>query len=220
MSYKKSLLSIYQTLLDLYGYQNWWPIDAEYHRIMGTDPREEIVISAVLTQNTSWKNVEKALENIKKHGVLSLEFIRSSHEKTIQDLIRPAGFYRLKTQRLKEVAVFLNPIDKVRHVKRQELLSVKGIGKETADVILLYAGERMHFVIDKYTQRFMERFYGIKDNYESLKRFFEENLPKDLKIYKEFHALIDEHAKKYCRSSPLCKDCPLKDACISASPSF
>jgi endonuclease-3 related protein len=220
MSYKKSLLRVYQTLLELYGYQNWWPVDHEYHKVMDTDPREEVVISAVLTQNTAWKNVEKALENIKRYGVLSLEFVRSSDEKTIQELIRPAGFYRIKAQRLKEVAIFLNPIDKIKHVKRQELLKVKGIGKETADVILLYAGERLHFVVDKYTQRFMERFYGFKDNYEHLKSFFEENLPKDIKIYKEFHALVDEHAKKYCRSSPLCKDCPIKDMCISVSPSF
>jgi len=220
MSYKKSLLRVYQTLLELYGYQNWWPVDHEYHKVMGTDPREEVVISAVLTQNTTWKNVEKALENIKRYGVLSLEFVRSFDEKTMQELIRPAGFYRIKAQRLKEVAIFLNPIDKIKHVKRQELLKVKGIGKETADVILLYAGERLHFVVDKYTQRFMERFYGLKDNYENLKSFFEENLPKDIKIYKEFHALVDEHAKKYCRSSPLCKNCPIKDMCISVSPSF
>ncbi|QWK20655.1 MAG: endonuclease III domain-containing protein [Hydrogenobacter thermophilus] len=219
MSLKISLRKLYEKLLDLYGYQNWWPIDEEYHKNMGTDPRDEVIISAVLTQNTSWKNVERALERIKREGILSLEFVRSVDEKTLQDLIRPAGFYTLKSKRLKELALFMNPTEKVKYVSRGDLLKIKGIGRETADVILLYAGGRLYFVIDKYTQRFMERFYGLKGSYESLKNFFEENLPKDVKVYKEFHALMDEHAKRFCKSIPLCGGCPLKDMCINASPS-
>ncbi|MEZ0360694.1 MAG: endonuclease III domain-containing protein [Hydrogenobacter sp.] len=219
MSLKEFLLAVYERLLEFYGYQRWWPIDTSYHSRMDTDPRDEIIISAVLVQNTSWKNVEKALERMKRKGILSLDFVRKVDEKTLQELIRPAGFYRLKSHRLKEVAFFLNPTEKVSYVKRQELLKVRGIGKETADAILLYAGNRLNFVIDKYTHRLMERLYGLKGSYEDLKETFEKHLPKDVGIYKEFHALIDEHAKRFCKSTPLCGGCPVKEMCISADPS-
>ena len=137
----------------------------------------------------------------------------------LKELIKPSGFYNQKSTRLKRVAELINPTDKVKTLSREELLRIKGIGPETADTILLYAGERLSFVIDKYTQRFMKRFIGIDMNYEKLKKFFEENLPKEIEIYKEFHALIDEHAKRYCRSTPLCGECPLNSFCISANPS-
>ncbi|MDQ7082488.1 MAG: endonuclease III domain-containing protein [Aquificota bacterium] len=212
-SSKVNLLDIFRTLLDAYGPQNWWPVDEDYHRRHGTDPREEIVIGAVLTQNTSWKNVEKALRNLKENRILSLEAIRETPLETLQDLIRPSGYYRIKAERLKEAARFLNPIDKVRTVLREDLLKVKGIGEETADTILLYAGDRLNFVIDAYTMRITERVFGIKGSYRDLKKWFEENLPDDLYIYKEFHALLDEHAKRFCRKKPLCKGCPLIEIC-------
>ncbi len=211
---------LYELLLDLYGPQGWWPVDKEYHKNRGTDEREEIIIGAVLTQNTSWRNVEKSLENLKKFGELSLRFIRDVSLERLKELIKPSGFYNQKALRLKHVANFFNPIDKIKEVSREELLRVPGIGKETADVILLYAGERLSFVIDKYTQRFMARFAKVEGNYESLKEYFERNLPQDIVIYKEFHALIDEHAKRYCRSTPLCRECPLSRFCLSVSPSF
>jgi endonuclease-3 related protein len=107
----------------------------------------------------------------------------------------------------------------VQEASREELLKVKGIGKETADAILLYAGDRLTFVIDKYTQRFMKRFLKVEGSYEELKEFFESNLEPDLFIYKEFHALLDEHAKRYCRSIPLCEECSLRNLCLSAGPS-
>ena len=214
-----SLVQLYQLLLDFYGYQGWWPVDEGYHVTKGTDPRDEIIIGAVLTQNTAWRNVEKALENLKKYGELSLEFIRQVSTKELEELIRPSGFYRLKAQRLKHIAEFFNPTDVVDRVSREELLKVKGIGKETADAILLYAGGRLSFVIDAYTKRLFKRLYGLDGGYEDLKTYVEENIPKDLTIYKEFHALIDEHAKKYCKSTPRCGGCFLKNFCLSAVPS-
>lgn len=209
---------LYYLLLDIYGFQGWWPIDREYHLLRGTDPRDEIIIGAVLTQNTSWRNVEIALQNLKREGELSLSFVRDSDTEKLKELIRPAGFYNLKALRLKGVAEFLNPTERVCWIDREELLSVKGIGKETADAILLYAGNRLTFVIDKYTQRFMKRFMGVDGDYEQLRLFFQSNIPKDLELYREFHALIDEHAKRFCRSTPLCGECPLKSLCISANP--
>jgi len=214
-----SLVQLYQLLLDFYGYQGWWPVDEGYHATKGTDPRDEIIIGAVLTQNTAWRNVEKALENLKRYGELSLEFIRQASAKELEELIKPSGFYRLKAQRLKHVAEFFNPTDVVEKVSRERLLKVKGIGKETADAILLYAGGRLSFVIDTYTKRLFKRLYGLDGSYEDLKSYVEENIPKDLIIYKEFHALIDEHAKAYCKSTPRCGGCFLKNFCLSAVPS-
>lgn len=210
------LLKLYELLFELYGPQNWWPVDKEYHTKRGTDPRDEVIIGAVLTQNTSWKNVEKALENLKREGELSLEFVRNTTLEKLKELIKPSGFFNQKAIRLKNVADFINPTDRVRTISREELLRVKGIGPETADVILLYAGERPSFVIDKYTLRFVKRLLGIDGDYHTLKHYFEKNLPKDVEIYKEFHALIDEHAKRYCRSTPLCEECPLADICLKA----
>lgn len=213
------LLKLYELLLELYGPQGWWPVDAEYHASKGTDPRDEVIIGAVLTQNTSWKNVEISLENLKRYGELSLRFVRELGLDSLKELIRPSGFYNQKALRLKAVAEFINPTALVETLSRKDLLKVKGIGPETADVILLYAGGRLSFVIDKYTQRFMKRFINLEGDYGLLKNFFESHLPKDLEVYKEFHALIDEHAKRYCRSTPLCEECPLKSFCTSASQS-
>ncbi|MFN4320236.1 MAG: endonuclease III domain-containing protein [Aquificaceae bacterium] len=214
------LEDLYRILFELYGPQGWWPVDEEYHKQKGTDKREEIIIGAILTQNTSWKNVEKALKNLKRYGELSLKFVRDTDMDKLKELIRPSGFFNQKAKRLKEVANFFNPTDKVQSVSREELLKVPGIGRETADAILLYAGNRLNFVIDKYTKRFMYRFVNLDCDYDCLKEFFEKNLPKEVEVYKEFHALIDEHAKRYCRATPLCGECPIRDKCLSASPSF
>lgn len=213
------LKRLFSLLYDLYGPQNWWPVDRQYHQLKGTDPRDEIIIGAVLTQNTSWKNVERALENLKREGELSLNFVRSVELEVLKELIKPSGFYNQKATRLKAISEFFNPTQRVQEASREELLKVKGIGKETADAILLYAGDRLTFVIDKYTQRFMKRFLKVEGSYEELKEFFESNLEPDLFIYKEFHALLDEHAKRYCRSIPLCEECPLRNLCLSAGPS-
>ena len=216
-SSRGDLLKVYELLLRAYGEQNWWPVDEEYHKKHGTDPREEIVAGAILTQNTSWKNVEKTLENLKREGLLSFIGILKTPLEKLQELIRPSGYYRQKARRLKIVAKELSPVSKVETVSREELLKIEGIGRETADAILLYAGERPYFVIDAYTKRIVERVFGMEGSYEELRGWFEGNLPKDVKLYKEFHALLDEHAKRFCRKRPLCEGCPLTQVCIQPS---
>ena len=212
---KRELINLYERLLERYGEQNWWPIDEEYHEKHGTDPREEIVIGAILTQNTNWKNVEKALNNLKEENLLSFKGIRDSSKEKLEKLIKPAGFYRQKANYLKN---FVNTYESARDLEktsREELLKVKGVGRETADAILLYALNRPSFVIDAYTKRLLSRLWNLHGNYEELKRFFEENLPRDLKLYKEYHALIDEHCKSVCKKKPNCDLCPLTDFCLS-----
>lgn len=211
---KRELIELYEALLKEYGEQNWWPVDKTYHKIQGTDPREEIVIGAILTQNTNWKNVEKALENLKKERLLSFEGIRNTPIGKLEELIKPVGFYRQKAKYLKNFVDVYPSMDKLAKASREELLRVKGIGKETADAILLYALNRFSFVIDAYTKRLLYRLMGIEGSYEDLKSLFEEHLPKDLKVYKEFHALIDEHCKSVCRKNPKCEVCFLRDKCI------
>ena len=209
----RGLFSIYEKLMELYGPQNWWPIDLDYHIKYGTDPREEIVIGAVLTQNTSWKNVEKALENLKHKKLLNFKGILSISREELEEIIRPVGFYRIKAKRLKEVVKGLNPIKKVEVIEREELLKIKGVGRETADSILLYAGNRPFFVIDAYTKRFFKRIVGIEGDYEYLKSMFEESLPRDVNIYKEYHALIVKHGKEHCTKNPKCANCPFREEC-------
>ncbi len=216
-SSRSDLLEVYELLLRSYGEQNWWPVDEEYHREHGTDPREEIVIGAVLTQNTSWRNVKKAIENLKREGALSFEGVLNTPLDKLEELIRPSGYYRQKARRLKVVSEKLSPVSKVESIGREELLSIEGIGRETADVILLYAGGRPYFVIDAYTKRIVERIFGVRGSYEELRSWFEGNLPKDVELYKEFHALLDEHAKRFCRKDPLCEGCPLTQVCIQPS---
>ncbi len=210
---KRELISLYEKLLRHYGEQNWWPIDEEYHKNHETDPREEIIIGAILTQNTNWKNVEKALNNLKKEKLLSFRGIRAVPKSKLESLIKPAGFYRQKATYLKNFVNLYKSAKELEGVSRKELLKVKGIGKETADAIVLYAFNRYSFVIDAYTRRLLERLWNIRGNYDELKKFFEDNLPKDLKVYKEFHALIDEHCKQVCRKNPLCEICILDNLC-------
>ncbi|HIC97952.1 MAG TPA: endonuclease, partial [Aquificaceae bacterium] len=130
-------------------------------------------------------------------------------EPKLCSLIRPTGYYREKARRLKLLAKELSPVDKLESIGRDELLKLRGVGRETADVILLYGGNRTYFVIDAYTKRIVERVFGFSGNYEELRAWFEGNLPRDVELYKEFHALLDEHAKKFCRAKPRCEGCPL-----------
>jgi len=212
---KRELIILYEKLLEHYGEQNWWPVDEEYHEKHGTDPREEVVIGAILTQNTNWKNVEKALSNLKEEKLLSFKGIRVSSKEKLEELIKPVGFYRQKAKYLKNFVNTYESIRDLESVSREELLKVKGVGRETADAILLYALNRHSFVIDAYTKRLLSRLWNLDGNYEELKRFFEENLPRDLKLYKEYHALIDEHCKSVCKKKPNCDLCPLTDFCLS-----
>jgi len=210
---KGELIELYRKLLETYGKQNWWPVDVEYHKKNNTDPREEICIGAILTQNTSWRNVEKALKNLKERKILSFKGIRETPLEEIKELIKPAGFYRVKAEYLKNFVEHYPDVKELERTTREELLKVRGIGRETADVILLYALERPSFVVDSYTKRLLSRLWGITGSYEEIKSFFERNLPRDTQLFKEFHALIDEHAKRYCRAKPLCEGCPIRNLC-------
>ncbi|NPB05963.1 MAG: endonuclease [Aquificae bacterium] len=205
---------VYARLLESFGRQNWWPIDREYHLRRGTNPLDEVVIGAVLTQNASWKNAEKALERLKEKGELSLRFVKEVSLERLKELVRPAGFYNQKAVYLKEVASFLLSPRGVLP-RREELLKVKGVGRETADAILLYAYGVPTFVVDKYTLRWLERFYGLRTDYEGAKAFFERSVAKNAPVYSEYHALLVELGKRHCRARrPVCGDCPLRDACL------
>jgi endonuclease-3 related protein len=197
-----NLSDVFERLLRDFGRQGWWPM------IRGFRPREwEICVGAILTQNTNWKNAERALENLIENGVNSPEEILKIKTRKLETLIRPSGFYRQKARRLKSLANFISKFgtfEKFRkNVKRNELLKVKGIGLETCDSILLYACDRAYFVVDAYTRRFV-RNLGIKtkDDYESLRAYFEKNLPRNTELYKEFHALIVEWGKRIGVKNP------------------
>jgi endonuclease-3 related protein len=180
----------YGKLLERYGHQHWWPADSRY----------EVVVGAVLTQNTNWRNVEKALENLKARDALSEEAILEMPLSELERLIRPSGFFRQKAERLKlTTRKWLELKDSKRSTMglRDEWLSVKGIGRETADSILLYAMDRLIFVIDAYTRRFCKSELGKEfKKYDEYRSFFESALPKDLELYKEYHALIVEWGKE------------------------
>lgn len=192
----KMLLKIYRDLLKKHGKQNWWPKTGLFK-----PEKLEICIGAILTQNTSWKNVERAIKNLIKEDLTSAEKIVRTKLEKLERIIKPSGFYRQKAKRIKELCnLILKRKDFFKSVSREELLSIKGIGKETADSILLYACNKLTFVIDSYTRRFLLRLGLIKGNetYDYLQEFFEKKIPKDLEMYKEFHALIvaDEKLRK------------------------
>jgi DNA-3-methyladenine glycosylase III (EC 3.2.2.-) len=210
-----NLLELYKILLDSYGYQNWWPVDIDYHKTHNTDPKDEIIIGAILTQNTNWKNVEKALENLKNYKLLSLKAIKHVDIELLKELIRPSGFFQRKANILKDISnIDIEPT-------REILLNIKGIGKETADSILLYAYDKPYFVIDMYTKRIIKRLFGLTfKEYDEYADFITSNIPKDIDIYKEYHALIVEHAKRYCQKTPNCDECILKDKCLNKNVIF
>ncbi|MEZ0323118.1 MAG: endonuclease III domain-containing protein [Hydrogenothermaceae bacterium] len=200
------IFDVYKSLLNLFGYQNWWPVHD------GQDKIVEITVGAILTQNTSWKNVEKAIENLINKNAISFEKILEMNISELEYLIKPAGFYKRKSITLKEIAkLFLSG----KEINRQNLLSIKGIGKETADSILLYAFDKPYFVIDSYTKRLFSRLGFCDENisYDNLQKIITDNILNDIEIYKEFHALIVEHCKIFCKKKPACLNCPLKREC-------
>jgi endonuclease-3 related protein len=204
------LLSIYETLLAHYGALHWWPAQTPY----------EVMVGAVLTQNTAWANVEKAISNF--GNTLSPENIAAMTLEELTDKIRPAGFFNQKAAYLKSVTAWYSaygydvptvqkqPLSKLR----AELLSTKGIGPETADSILLYAFGFPTFVVDAYTFRLCVR-YPIEagKGYAAVKACFESQLPKSVEVYNNFHALIVINAKEHCRKKPKCSGCPLCGKC-------
>jgi len=202
---------MFSVLYNTLGPSYWWPGDTTF----------EICVGAILTQNTNWNNVEKAISNLKANNLLSPERLFFLDDEELAELIRPAGYFRIKTNRLKNFLLFLKQevnfeIEKLKHYSlydlRNKLLSVKGIGPETADSMLLYAFEKEIFVVDAYTHRIFNRHNLIEDqvSYEELQEFCMENLPKDIHIYKEFHALIVRVGKKWCKKKKAeCNTCPL-----------
>lgn len=196
------MLKIYNSLLKEFGEQNWWPTQ--------TNNKFEMILGAILTQNTSWKNTEKALNNLKKNNLINIKKINNININKLKSLIKPAGFYNQKAETIKLTTNFLI---KNKSPTRKQLLNLKGIGKETADSILLYAYNKPNFVIDAYTKRIMKRLnYKFKD-YNTLQELFTKNLPKDYKIYNEFHALLVELAKRNCKKTPDCNKCILRRRC-------
>jgi len=214
-----TLMQLYGKLLDSYGHQGWWPIighegnnPTKTGSIKGYHPKDysfprndcerfEICIGAILTQNTNWANVEKSLINLCNKDFLSPQKIIDNFDK-VRELIKPSGYYNIKAKYLLNFSRFYFELSK-RAPARNELLAVKGIGRETADSILLYAYNEPIFVVDAYTKRLVKGL-GLLDteDYETIRAYFEANLPRSFEIFSEFHALIVEHAKHYYSKKP------------------
>ncbi|MEM4245493.1 MAG: endonuclease [Candidatus Nanoarchaeia archaeon] len=197
----KDILEIYNILLEKFGNQGWWPVTDKRNR------QFEIVVGAILTQNTSWKNVEKAIKKLKENNMLTKQAIINTDTKQLAKLIRSSGYYKQKAKKLREFANFK------KEITRENLLSIWGIGDETADSILLYAYNEPYFVIDAYTKRIFQRLGYKQSTYKELQELFTKNLPKDIKIYKEYHALLVRLAKENCKKIPECKTCVLRKKC-------
>jgi endonuclease-3 related protein len=211
MTTAQTLIEMYDAMLARFGHQNWWPGDGPL----------EVCIGAILTQNTNWTNVEKALGNLRAAGAVSVSALHEMDHDTLAELIRPAGYYNIKSKRLKnfiacvydgygdDIEAFL-----ARSVStlQEELMPINGIGRETADSIILYAAEKPTFVVDRYTCRILVR-HGLicpEDDYEQVKDIFESYLPEDLDLWKDYHAQIVAVGKEYCRPKPKCAGCPLE----------
>ena len=208
---KNDLERYYRRLREVYGPQRWWPAETPF----------EVIVGAILTQNTAWKNVEKAIRNLKAAGLLNPEGLRRVSVRRLARCIRPSGYFNIKASRLKAFVRFLfeNHDGDVRRLfsepveaLRAGLLSVKGIGPETADSILLYAAGLPVFVIDAYTRRVLSR-HGLvsrQASYSDLQRFFMDRLPPRADLYNEYHALLVRVGKEHCRRRPVCNGCPLE----------
>lgn len=215
--HKKIILKIYKTLYSAFGPQNWWPGETPF----------EIIVGAILTQNTNWGNVEKAINNLKTEKALNSKALHEMPHKRLASLIRPAGYFNIKANRLKHFLVFFSNHykgsikrmnDEGTYELRGKLLDVNGIGPETADSILLYALQRPVFVIDAYTKRVMQRHNIVPENttYHDLQALFQRSLPIDLQLFNEFHALFVRVGKEYCKPKPRCERCPLKGVNLPA----
>lgn len=207
----KKIPYIYSKLLSAFGPQHWWPAETPF----------EVCVGAILTQNTSWRNVEKAIENLRAADLLSPAALRSVRKEKLARAIHSSCYYNQKTERLKIFARWFGHRmrDSFAAAKgtrtctlRGELLSLSGVGPETADSMLLYAFGRPAFVVDTYTQRVAQR-HGLIEagaSYDELKSLFESDLKKSVKLYNEYHALIVKVGNTFCRRVPLCAECPLR----------
>jgi len=214
----ETLHGVYKRLFNSYGPQGWWPGEGAL----------EIIVGAILTQNTVWANVEKAIANLKEAGLLdSADALEKIPAGSLGRLIKPSGYYNVKAKRLKNFTSFLKSryggkLERLSRRKpavlRKELLSVSGIGPETADSILLYAFGKTVFVVDAYTKRIFSRhgLFGEEASYEEVRKIFEEGIPADDRVFNEFHALIVRLGKERCRKQPRCEGCPLRGLKILA----
>ncbi|HLI29745.1 MAG TPA: endonuclease III domain-containing protein [Terriglobia bacterium] len=207
------LIRYYQRLFESLGPQGWWPART----------RMEVILGAILTQNTSWNNALRAIACLKKSGLLRLESLRRTSAAELESCVRPAGFYRQKSAAIRNFvawldrnyhgslrALFAAPVERVRI----ELLGLKGVGPETADAILLYAGRKPLFVADAYTRRVLARHAWLPPSasYETAQNLLHRELPRDEQLFNEFHALVVEIGKRYCqRQIPNCRPCPLRE---------
>ncbi len=214
-----NLIDVYQRLLDHFGPQHWWPGESPF----------EVIVGAVLTQNTSWKNVELALAALRRANALRADRIDQLTDQALAELIRPAGYYRVKARRLKNLVHYLmteyaGSVEALFAVEwqvlRRQLLQVNGIGPETADAILLYAGHKPVFVVDVYTARWLKRHAWIdpEADYHQIQSLFVDTLPMDVPMFNDFHALIVRLGKTYCRKQPQCEGCPLEPLLPVAGP--
>lgn len=212
-------LTTYRTLLAHYGPQHWWPGETPF----------EVMVGAVLTQNTAWTNVEQAIANLKRARVLSVAAMLKLAPAELAELIRPAGYFNVKAKRLQHLCAFLQAQGVARQPQRlagkaalpelrRQLLAVHGIGEETADSILLYALNLPSFVVDAYTRRIFGRLGLLAgdEGYGQIQAAFEAALPQDIALFNEYHALIVQLGKSTCRPRPRCDDCPLRSACPAA----
>jgi endonuclease-3 related protein len=209
---RRQLQTLYRQLLSQYGPQNWWPADTPF----------EVMVGAILTQNTAWTNVERAISNLQRENLLEAELISRCSTPRLAQFLRPSGYFNIKAERLKQFCdwyVEMGGYERLKHQStrglRHRLLAVKGVGPETADDMLLYAFNRAVFVIDAYTRRLFSRLGWIEGNepYEVLRLDIERAMGKNAKQYNEYHALIVKHGKDVCRPKPLCRGCALNASC-------
>ena len=218
-----TLLKVHDLLLARYGPQHWWPARTSF----------EVMVGAVLTQNTAWTNVEKAIDNLHAAQAMDAEVILHAPQRRVASWIRPAGYFNVKAKRLRNFCAWYvarGGENKLRRLAtatlRQELLGINGVGPETADDILLYAFHRPVFVIDAYTRRLLSRLQlsAGDESYEHLREHIETRLQREIRgkrktvaLYNEFHALIVCHAKDFCRPRPRCETCCLARRCPAAA---
>lgn len=208
-------IALYDALHDHYGDLEWWPAEGPY----------EVMVGAVLTQRTSWRNVEIALTNLRNAGIMDMDGLLSTPQDRLEELIRPSGTFRQKASRLRELFLMVSQkgngsleafLDRPAEVLRQDLTGVRGIGPETADSIILYAARRPAFVVDAYTRRVLDRLeVDAGTAYAQVASWFKDGLPVDADLYNNYHAVLVELAKDHCRTRPRCNGCPLSAVCPS-----
>jgi len=212
---RQQLTEVYRLLLDRYGPQQWWPADDPF----------EVIVGAILTQSAAWGNVEKAIFNLKQTGALTPVSLRKLPLDELAELIYPSGYYNAKALKIKSFVERLedahqDSLEKLFSLDvpslRRELLTIHGIGPETADSIVLYAARKPIFVIDAYTRRILPRL-GLsppRNDYSAFQELFMENLPTEEKLFNEYHALLVRHGKEVCKKVPLCDQCCLRSLCL------